>query len=91
MTNTRQAAIDAMVDERFYQIHKWGDLDAKNSVGDFLQYMEQRLNAAKANYSGPGNEQQSLKYILQVATIALAAMEKFGTGPARPVSTGGAN
>ena len=64
--------------EREYQDKKWGDLDKRNSLGDFLVYLRHRLENATYSYHGPGNEGDCLKYIQQVAAVAVATLEKFG-------------
>jgi hypothetical protein len=68
----------AIDQERVYQDAKWGDLDSRNSLGDFLIYLGHRLDAARNHYHGPGNEHESLKYVQQVAAVAVAVLEKFG-------------
>jgi hypothetical protein len=83
----RQDVYKTLDQERAYQGAKWGDLDSRNSLGDFLIYLNQRLQAAIVAYGGPGNEAASIRYVQQVGALAVAAMEKFGA-PGRP--TGGA-
>lgn len=74
----RQDVYKAIDSERDYQNNKWGDLDSKNSLGDFLIYMEKALHNAKHSYFGQGTENISLHNVRQVVAIAVAAMEKFG-------------
>jgi hypothetical protein len=77
-------AIDALYSERAYQRKKWGEADAVNNVGDFILYMQRELDKARDMYIAPNHPvDAAMAGIRKVATIGVAAMEKFGTGTPR--------
>lgn len=83
---TRDAALEVLRDEREYQDRKWGDADAVNNVGDFILYMEREIEKARAAYIAPNFPvEAAMAGIRKVATIGVAAMEKFGAGTPRQV------
>jgi hypothetical protein len=80
----REQVLAGLSSEREYQSRKWGEADALNNVGDFIVYMERELEKARAAYVAPNAPvDAAMAGILKVATIGVAAMEKFGTGTPR--------
>ena len=63
--------------EREYQIQKWGDVDKRNSVGDFICYMSRYLNNAK-DCVNPDESYQVLRQILKVVALGVACLEQHG-------------
>lgn len=78
MRAQRQEVFQALESERQYQVGKWGDLDERNSVGDFLVYMQRELNKARDAYYGPDQPNNALDGIRKVTAVGVAAMERFG-------------
>lgn len=80
----RTDVLAALGAERDYQDKKWGDTDNYNNVGDFILYMEHELEKARAAYIAPNAPvDAAMAGIRKVATLGVAAMEKFGTGTPR--------
>lgn len=78
MSAKRQEVFNALEGERHYQLRKWGNLDERNSVGDFLVYMQRELNKARDAYYGPDAPNGALDGIRKVTAVGVAAMERFG-------------
>ena len=71
--------------ERDYQNHKWGkDHDQKESIGDFMIYMDEYLESAKRRLTR-NSKQQALEQIRKVAALAVACMEIHGC-PSREIT-----
>lgn len=68
--------------ERAYQNKRWAGLDTRNSVADFLCYMQRYLNEAVAK-NNPDLDKPSLTAICKLTAIGVACMEKFGCGDPR--------
>lgn len=80
----RSDVLAALESERAYQGQKWGEADTMNNVGDFILYMEREIEKARAAYIAPNAPvEAAMAGIRKVATIGVAAMEKFGTGTPR--------
>lgn len=75
---SREEAHKAIDSERDYQLSKWGDLDTRNSIGDFLIYMQRELTKAANAYYSPDEPRGVLEGIRKVTTVGVAAMERFG-------------
>lgn len=75
--NTREEVFVALSDERDNQVYKWRDLDDRNSVADFLCYMQRYLNNAVI-YNNPDMPGASLLSVKKLAALGVACMEKFG-------------
>ena len=64
---------DEIKAERDYQIDKWGeDFDSKNTANDWVAYITAYLGQA---YTIPFNKVQYRKFLIKVATLAVAAVE----------------
>ncbi len=70
---------EAVERERAYQIQKWGDLDERNSVADFLLYMKRYYDKAVAA-NNPDSPNESLTAIRKMTTLGFACMERHGCG-----------
>ena len=75
---TRGEVYEALDSEREYQIRKWGDLDDRNAIGDFLIYMERELQKARDSYYSPDEPRGVLDGIRKVTAIGVATLEKYG-------------
>lgn len=80
---TRESVYTLIDGERHYQDQKWGDLDARNSVGDFLNYLGVELDNARKAYHGPDAPQAALEHVRKLAGVAVACMEAHETQPRR--------
>ncbi len=72
-----EEVVSAIEGERQYQKDKWGDLDERNNVADFVLYMQRYLTEA-ANLNDPDNPEKSLDVIRKVTSIGFGAMERHG-------------
>jgi hypothetical protein len=79
---TRQEVFNVLDGERNYQVLKWGTLDERNNIGDFLIYMERELHKAKLAYYSPDEPQNVMDAIRKVTATGVAALERHGA-PAR--------
>jgi len=79
MKTERSKVFDAIEKERQYQQERWGDLDDRNNVADFLAYMKRYFDKAFVE-NNPDHPSNSLTAIRKVVTLGVAAMEKFGVG-----------
>jgi hypothetical protein len=75
--------------ERDYQNQKWGTLDDRNSIGDFITYMLV-LSRKSDEQSNPDFPERSLDVIRKITAVAVACMEKFGA-PLRASKASGTN
>jgi hypothetical protein len=74
---SRQDVYEALDAERSYQDQKWGTLDSRNSVGDFLTYMVE-LSRKADELSNPDYPERSLDIIRKITGVAVACMEQHG-------------
>lgn len=75
--------IEAVESERQYQRDRWGDLDDRNNVGNFLTYIKREADKglAPSVWRGPGlGDEDAMAQVRKVAALCFAAMERFGTG-----------
>lgn len=78
VNHRRKRVYQAIDGEREYQDNRWGpEHDEKESLGNFLLYIEKYLFRAKANFSCT-NEISTLHEVRKIAALAVAAMERFG-------------
>jgi hypothetical protein len=73
--------VKTLFEERSYQDSKWGgkDHDSKQSIGDFIIYMEQFLNEAKFHYTGPEEARIDVLHCLRkVTALGIACFEVHG-------------
>jgi len=75
---TRSDVFVAINSERNYQQAKWGDLDTRNRIGDFLIYMERELRKATDGYYSPDEPKDVMTAVRKVTSVGVAMMEKFG-------------
>lgn len=77
---TFQEVIIAIKEERRKQDAKWGSLaEKKQSVAGYLLVLENELNEAKQGWmKNVGGRHSSLSEILQIAAVAVAALEQYG-------------
>ncbi len=73
----RTEVYEAIDSERDYQISKWGTLDDRNNIADFIAYMQNYLDRARAA-NNPDSPAESIRLIRQVSALGVACMEKFG-------------
>lgn len=68
-------------DEREYQDNKWGSLEEKSqSIPGYLLVLEAELAEAKAGWMKNKDGRNScLNEILQIAAVAVACLEQYGT------------
>lgn len=67
--------IDEIIAERVYQDGKWGTaFDDKNTINDWGTYVN--IYLAKATDMAASDEDQR-KYLVKVATLAVAAIQTF--------------
>lgn len=76
----RQEVYQIIDGERFYQDDLWHDLDNKNSIGDFMVYMQNYLNKAMIA-NNPNQPNDSLNELRKVVAIGIGCFEKFGVPP----------
>jgi len=81
---SREHVYQAISGEREYQDQRWEDLDDRNTVGDFLTYLN-RYATLLTDSLNPDEPQAALDNFRKIAGIAVACMERHGA-PAR--STG---
>jgi hypothetical protein len=76
----QELALAAIVKERLYQDRKYGTLHERGlSVGDYLVILRRELTEAEQAFvSAPLPESEALREILQVAAVAVAALERHG-------------
>jgi hypothetical protein len=76
----RANVYEAIDREREYQDARWGGVphDARESVGNFLIYMERYLQKAKDAYVDASHSTEALREIRKVAALAVACMEVHG-------------
>ncbi len=74
---TRIEVFQLLDRERKYQEEKWGDLDERNNVGDFLCYMKRYYDAAVVE-NNPDSPYEALRNIAKVGALCVACLEKFG-------------
>lgn len=77
----RNDAIRAIEDEREFQDQKWGTIDEKpHTIGEWILLIEAELEEAKTALIKGGRGRDSVRSeIIQVAALALAALEQHGT------------
>lgn len=81
----RPAVYVAIDTERQYQDSKWSGADDINNPGDFILYLERIVNRARESYVSPAHDCAAcMTEVRKAAAVAVAAMEKFGTGAPRP-------
>jgi hypothetical protein len=79
MDRRRQAAFDAIVRERRYQEAKWGNLEEHpHEVGAWLTILRKELREAENAWCNNRGDKESLKEILQIASVAVACLEQHG-------------
>lgn len=85
MSATRGEVYSALDSERAYQDWKWErpaeGATQHESIGEFLIYMEQYLNAAKrtlTNVAEPEGTQQTLDAVRKVTALGVVCMEVHG-------------
>ena len=85
--NHRQVtAITAICVERFFQDQKYGKIDAGggHTLGEWLLVLERELAEAKeALIKGGTGRDEIMSEIIQIAAVALAAIEQYGVGPVK--------
>lgn len=71
------AAIDG---ERDYQDWRWGgpERDAKNSIGDFIVYMDHYMTMLKRDFSTEPGQLMALDQMRKVIALGVACMEVHG-------------
>lgn len=74
---SREEIFRILEDERSYQLDKWGDLDERNNVGDFLCYMKRYFDKA-VETNNPDSPETSLHNIRKIVTLGIACFERFG-------------
>lgn len=80
MTYTRQEVFDMLNKEREYQEAKWGTIEERpHSIPGYLLIMRKELEEAESGWmkNAPGRD-SALQEILQVAAVAIAALEQHG-------------
>jgi hypothetical protein len=75
----RKSVYDAIDQERSYQKDKWGTLDERNNVADFLCYMKRYWDEA-VYANNPDKLLKTLTAIRKLTALGVAVMEKFDTG-----------
>jgi hypothetical protein len=75
------AAIDR---ERAWQEHKWGTIaEHPHTVGEWLLILQSELDEAKQGWVKGNGDYDALRELVQVAAVAVAALEQHGA-PERP-------
>lgn len=78
MKATREKVYKIINKERDYQTNKWGPLqDEKTSLSDFICYIQGYATRSQI-ISQENNPDEVLNNMRIIATLAVAAMEKFG-------------
>ena len=75
-------AIDCIVTERYYQDDKHGTIEEQgHEIGEWLILIEAELEEAKAGLvKGKKGRDHVMSEIIQIAALALAAIEQHGAG-----------
>lgn len=84
MSTTRERVFKALEDERFYQLKRWGErqsdgtfAEKPHSIGEFILYMEDYLEAArKAASRLPDEDDTALHELRKVVTLGIACFEQ---------------
>ena len=75
---TLSEVLEAVKREREYQDRKYGGLDSRTmSVGDWILVLEEEIAEARLAWV-KGRSEEALREILQVATVAVAAILQHG-------------
>jgi len=75
-----EKAMAGIAVERQYQNLKWGSPNASgpHSVAEWLLIIESELAEAKDGWVDHGGERRALEELVQVAAVAVAALEQHG-------------
>lgn len=81
MKMTFEEVVESVRLERQFQDEKWGDLDSRDlSVPGFMLVMKKELEEAEDGWiKNIGGKHSSLAEIRQVAAVAIACLQQYGT------------